>query len=430
LKGIKLYHKFSKRFLLGRIYFLAQGILKKLKAHRDVDKAEVCGSIRRMKETIGDLDFLVTTRKPREITNFFVNLPEVQEIRAKGSTKANVLLRRGPLADLRVVKPESFGAALHYFTGSKAHNIAIRKIGVKKGLKINEYGVFKRVGKKFVKIGGEKEEDIFKAVGLPWIPPEIRQNTGEIEAAEKGKLPNLVSLKDIQGDLHMHTKWSDGENTILEMAQAAKKKGYKYIAITDHTPTVGVTHGLTPNRVLKQIKEIKKINQKVKGIKILSGIEVDIRKDGCLDLPDGILKKLDVVIASIHTAFHLPKKEMTKRIIRAMQNPNVDIIGHPTGRIINKREPYQLDLEEVFKIARKNGIVMEINAFWNRLDLNDINIRLAKNFDVKMSIDTDAHSLSGLDMMIFGVATARRGWAEKKDIINTLPLNKLLKIFK
>jgi DNA polymerase (family 10) len=430
LKGIELYQKFSQRFLLGKVYFLAQGIVEKLKKFPEIDKVELCGSIRRMKETIGDLDILVTAKNPKKVIDFFCSLDEVKEVRAKGSTKANVLLKRGPEADLRVVKPESFGAALHYFTGSKAHNIAIRKMGVERGLRINEYGVFKKVGNKFKLIGGEKEEDVFKAVGLPWIPPEIRENTGEIEAALKNQLPKLINLKDLKGDLHVHSNWSDGADSILEIAEAAKKRGYEYIAITDHTPTVGITGGLTIDRVLEQIKEIKKINEKIKGIKVLSGIEVDIRKDGSLDLPDEILKKLDVVVASVHTSFRQPKDVMTKRIIKAMQNPYVNIIAHPTGRIINEREPYELDLEAIMKEAKKTGTILELNSFWNRLDLNDVNCRLAKSFNVKIAISTDAHNIMELEIIRFGIATARRGWLEKDDVVNTLPVSQLLKILK
>ncbi|MGC9048811.1 MAG: DNA polymerase/3'-5' exonuclease PolX [Patescibacteria group bacterium] len=430
LRGIELYHRFSKRFLLGKIYFLAQGIVDKLKKCPEINQVELCGSIRRMKETIGDLDILATARNPKKAIDFFCQLPEIQEVRAKGPTKVNVLLRRGPEADLRVVKPESFGAALHYFTGSKSHNIAIRRIGVEKGLRINEYGVYKKIDGKLKLIGGRIEEEVFKAVDLPWIPPEIRENTGEIEAAFKNQLPKLITLKDIQGDLHSHSNWSDGAQSILEMAEAAKNLGYKYIAITDHTPTVGITHGLTAERVLKQIKEIQSLNKKLRGIRVLAGIEVDIRKDGSLDLPDKILEKLDIVVASVHTAFRQSREEMTKRIIKAIRNPNVDIIGHPTGRLINEREPYELDLEAIMTEAKRTGTILELNSFWNRLDLSDVNCRLAKERGVKIAISTDAHNAAELEIIKFGVATARRGWLEKKDAVNTLPLDKLLKLLK
>lgn len=430
LRGIQLYKKFSQRFLLGEVYFLAQSILGKLKKYPEIDQAEVCGSLRRMKETIGDLDFLATAKNPKKAIDFFCQLPEVKEIRAKGSTKANVLLRRGLEADLRVVKPESFGAALHYFTGSKSHNIAIRRLGLEGGLRINEYGIYKKGGNKLRRIGGRAEEEIFKAVGLPWIPPEIRENMGEIETASKNELPKLIQPKDIRGDLHIHSNWSDGSESVLEIAQAAKKLGYQYIAITDHTPTIGIAHGLTTARVLRQIEEIKKINKKVSGIRILTGIEVDIHKDGFLDLPDKILSKLEVVIGAVHTAFHQPREEMTKRIIRAMRNPNIDIIAHPTGRKINQREPFDLDLEEIMSEARKTGTILEINSFWNRLDLNDINVRLAKEKGVKIAISTDAHNIIELGVIKFGVATARRGWIEKGEVVNTLPPTQLLATLK
>jgi len=333
-------------------------------------------------------------------------------------------------ADLRGVKPESFGAALHYFTGSKAHNIAIRKLGMEKGLKINEYGVFKRKGKKLKRISGRKEEDIFKAVGLPWIPPEIRHNLGEIEAAQKGELPDLITLKDIKGDLQMHSKWSDGDQSIIEMAEAAKKRGYKYIAITDHASPMGIVKGVNDKSIDKYIKAIEQADKKVKGIKILKGVEVDILPEGGLYLSDKSLKKLDVVMAAVHSSFSLPEKKMTKRIVQALQNPYVNILAHPTGRILGERAPYQLDMEEIIKTARAMGVILEINAFWSRLDLCDTHARMAKEKGVRMAINTDAHNSLQLDNMFFGVATARRGWLEKKDVVNTWPLEKLLKVLK
>lgn len=435
LRGITLYKKFSQRFTLGEAYFLSQDILKQLKQSKLVNQTEVCGSVRRAKETIGDLDILATSEVPQKAIDFFTQLPMVRKVLAKGLTKANVIIKRGPETDLRVVKPGSFGAALHYFTGSKAHNIRIRRLGMEKGLRINEYGVYKirnqKSGvKKLIKIGGEKEKDIFEAVGLPWIPPEIRENEGEIEAAKQNKLPKLVNLKQIQGDLHLHTNWSDGSDSILQMAEAAKKRGYKYIAITDHASPIKVTNGLNSERIVNYVRAIKQINQKIAGIKVLSGIEVDIQKNGQLYLPDNVLKKLDLVIAAIHSGFHLPKNEMTQRIIQAIKNPYVHILAHPTGRLINKREPYELDMEKILKIARQTNIIMEMNASWTRLDLNATQARLTKNKGVKMVISTDAHSANRLTMMQFGVATARRGWLEKGDIINTLPLEGLLKVLK
>ncbi|MFQ6032134.1 MAG: PHP domain-containing protein, partial [Candidatus Zixiibacteriota bacterium] len=294
-----------------------------------------------------------------------------------------------------------------------------------KGLKINEYGVFK----KEKKIAGKTEEEIFKSVNLPYIPPELREDQGEIEAAQIGKLPSLIELKDIKGDLHVHTNWTDGNNTIEEMAKAAKKRGFRYIAICDHSPTVGVTNGLTEDRLLKQIKEIERLNRKLKDFKILSGIEVDIKSNSQLDLEDEILKKLDLVVAAVHTKFSQPEDEMTKRIIKAIENPNVDILAHPTGRLIGKREPYQVDLDKIMDACKANGKVLELNAYPERLDLADINCRKAKEKGVKIAISTDTHSDAHLEWMKFGVATARRGWIEPQDVINTLPLSKLLKFF-
>jgi len=451
LEGIKLYKRFKERFPLGQIYPYAISLKEKLKKSPFVLQIEICGSFRRRKETIGDLDILVTSKNPKKIIDFFVNLPEIQKVNAKGTTKVNVLLKHGPETDLRVVKPESFGAALHYFTGSKTHNIQIRKMGMERGLRINEYGVFKIKNQKstlrqssglilnkaeaskiknLLRIGGREEEDVFKAVGLPWIPPEIRENEGEIEAAQKNNLPKLIKEKDIKGDLHIHSDWSDGENSLLEIAKACQKRGYQYIAITDHSSPLGITNSLSPSRILKQIKTIKEINKKLRNFYILSGIEVDINKDGSIFLPDKILEKFDLVVAGVHSSFRLPKEQITKRVIRAMQNLNVDILAHPTGQLINEREPYLIDFEAVIKEAQKTKTILEINAFWSRLDLNALNARKAKENGVKLAISTDSHSLNHLDFITFGVDTARRGWIEKKNVINTLPLNELLKFLK
>jgi len=451
LEGIKLYKRFKERFPLGQIYPYAISLKEKLKKSPFVLQIEICGSFRRRKETIGDLDILVTSKNPKKIIDFFVNLPEIQKVNAKGTTKVNVLLKHGPETDLRVVKPESFGAALHYFTGSKTHNIQIRKMGMERGLRINEYGVFKIKNQKstlrqssglilnkaeaskiknLLRIGGREEEDVFKAVGLPWIPPEIRENEGEIEAAQKNNLPKLIKEKDIKGDLHIHSDWSDGENSLLEIAKACQKRGYQYIAITDHSSPLGITNSLSPSRILKQIKTIKEINKKLRNFYILSGIEVDINKEGSIFLPDKILEKFDLVVAGVHSSFRLPKEQITKRVIRAMQNLNIDILAHPTGQLINEREPYLIDFEAVIKEAQKTKTILEINAFWSRLDLNALNARKAKENGVKLAISTDSHSLNHLDFITFGVDTARRGWIEKKNVINTLPLNELLKFLK
>lgn len=452
LKAIASYKRFKQRFLLGEIYFLAQDILKQLKESKLVNRVEVCGSIRRWKETVGDLDILAISKTPRKTIKFFTTLEPIKRVIAQGSTKAQVVLKQGIGADLRVVRPESFGAAVHYFTGSKAHNIHVRRLGMEKGLRINEYGVFKKKGprtrakpcrpagrqagrsvrdrQKLIRIGGQKEIEIFKAIGLPWIAPELREDEGEVEAAQAGKLPKLITLKHIRGDLHLHTNWSDGYKTILKVAEAAKKIGYEYIAITDHASPIGVTNGLDAQRTLKYIKAIKRADKKIRGIKILTGVEVDIKKDGSLYLPDKVLKQIEVVVAAIHAGFKMSKQEMTKRIIKAMENPLVNIIAHPTGRLLNRREPYQLDFNQIMAKAKQTGTVLEIIAFWKRLDLNAGQARLAKNKGVKMVISTDAHHPDSLKVMQFGVATARRGWLEKKDVINTLPLKEFLKFLK
>ncbi len=430
LKAIASYKRFKQRFLLGETYFLAQDILKQLKESKLVNRVEVCGSIRRWKETVGDLDILAISKTPQKAIKFFTTLEPIKRVIAQGSTKAQVILKQGIGADLRVVRPESFGAAVHYFTGSKAHNIHVRRLGMGKGLRINEYGVFKKKGQKLIRIGGQKETEIFKAIGLPWIAPELREDEGEVEAAQAGKLPKLITLKHIRGDLHLHTNWSDGYKTILKVAEAAKKIGYEYIAITDHASPIGVTNGLDAQRTLKYIKAIKRADKKIKGIKILTGVEVDIKKDGSLYLPDKVLKQIEVVVAAIHAGFKMSKQEMTKRIIKAMENPFVNIIAHPTGRLLNRREPYQLDFNQIMAKAKQTGTVLEITAFWKRLDLNAGQARLAKNKDVKMVISTDAHHPDSLKVMQFGVATARRGWLEKKDVINTLPLKEFLRFLK
>ena len=426
LRGIQLYKASKGRMLLGRAWFIANEIIEKLSVLKEVKKISPAGSLRRMKETIGDIDILVISTNPMKVMNFFTSMPDVKEILAKGPTKSTVILRSGIQADVRVLKPESWGSALQYFTGSKEHNIALRRIAIKKGYKLNEYGLFK--GKK--QIAGKTEEEIYRKLGLQWIPPELRENRGEIEAAQKKALPKLVDYKDIKGDFHVHTKWSDGDNTIKEMALAAKQLGYEYICISDHSKSEPLAHGLDEKKLLEQIKEIRKIDRQLKGIKILAGNEVDILADGSLDLSDSVLKKLDIVIASVHSGFKMPKQKMTKRIIKAIENKYVDILGHPTGRIINERPPYAVDLEAIFQVAKDRRVHMEINSFPDRLDLNDTAIMEAKKYGLRFAINTDAHNADQLKLIKFGVATARRGWAEKKDIINTYSLKQLGRFFR
>jgi len=423
LKGIEQFKRHIGRFPLGTALPYVESIVAELKKLKEVDKILPSGSLRRMKETIGDIDILITSKKPEKVMDFFTKLPQVKEVLAKGSTKSTVILKNNIQADLRVVAPESFGTAAHYFTGSKQHNIRIRERGVKKGLKISEYGIFK--GKK--RIGGEKEEDVFKATGLPFIPPELRENLGEIEAAERGKLPKLITIKDIRGDFHMHTKASDGGNTIEEMAEAAKKLGYEYIAITDHSISSRIANGLSEKELLSHCKKIDAAGKKIKGITILKGTEVDIKPDGTLDYKDSILKNLDVVIAAVHSKFGMKREEMTKRIISAMHNKYVNIIAHPTGRLLGKRDPYEIDMDKLLLEAKKTGTYIELNAYPERLDLFDFYCKKAKELGILIAIGTDAHTTSQLETMRFGVAIGRRGWLEAKDILNSLPLSKVIK---
>jgi DNA polymerase (family 10) len=429
LQGIQQVQKYKERLPLAFIYPRAHDIVDQLAKIKEVKQITLAGSLRRMRETIADADILVASEKPKPVMDAFVKLPQASKVVAKGGTKSSITTKDGFQADLRVVKPESFGAAQHYFTGSKAHNIRIRSLGIDRGLKVNEYGVFK--GDK--SIAGKTEEEVFKAVGLPFIPPELREDQGEIEAGLEKRLPHLVESKDLKGDLHVHSEWSDGHDTIEQMAQAAKKRGYRYLAICDHSPTIGVTNGLDPKRLRKQMQEIDKLNEKMtktgktKNLRILKGIEVDIKSNGQLDLQDDVLKELDIVVAAVHTKFGQPKKEMTRRIVKAIENPHVDIIAHPTGRLIGRREAYQVDMDKLMDACKASGKALELNAYPERLDLSDLNCRKAKEKEVKIAISTDAHRDRHLDWMSFGIATARRGWIEPEDVVNTLPLSGLLK---
>jgi len=428
LRGIELYKRRKERVLLGTALPLAEEMVESLGHLKETDKINFAGSVRRKKETIGDIDILVTSRKPEKIMKTFTSLPQVREILAEGPTKSSVITKDDIHVDVRVVEPISFGAALQYFTGSKAHNIKLRELAIKRGLKINEYGVFEsETGQR---IAGEEEEEVYRILDLPFIPPELREDRGEIEAAQENRLPRLVEYPQIKGDLHLHSQWSDGVHTIKQMAEAAKKKGYKYIAITDHSQSLKFAGGLTEERLKEQIEEIRKLNQKLDDFTVLTGIEVDIKSDGSLDFSDEILSKLDVVIAAIHSGFKQESKIITERLVGAMQNRFVSIIAHPTGRLIGYRESYQVDIDKIMDMAAKTGTILEINAYPERLDLNDIYCRMAKDRGVQLAIETDAHSIDGLELMNLGVYVARRGWLEEKDIVNTLPLNKLLKRLK
>lgn len=404
----------------------AQELLRYFEKVKGIKRIAVAGSYRRRKETVGDLDILVSCRKDSEVMEAFAGYDEVKRVIAKGNTKSSVILRSGLQVDLRKVPNGCYGAALHYFTGSKAHNIAVRKLGVKKKLKINEYGVFK--GKR--RVAGKKEEDVYRCVDLPYIEPELREGTGELEAAQKGKLPELVTMDDLRGDLHAHTKATDGHGSLEEMAEAAKKRKYSYLAITEHSKKVSMAHGFDARKLKKQIKAIDKLNDKLKGITILKGIEVDILKDGSLDLPGDILGELDVVVCSVHYDRNMTKKDMTERIMKAMDNPHFNILAHPTGRLINERSPYEVDLEKVLKKAKESGCFLEVNAHPDRLDLSDRYCRMAREAGVKLAISTDAHSTADLAFMRFGVDQARRGWLEAEEVINTRSLRDLKKLLK
>ena len=426
LKGIEEVKSRIGRFRIVDADHYVQALLTFLKNAKGIVALEAAGSYRRRCETVRDLDILATTSGNSNMMSHFVSFPEVKEILAQGPTKSSVRLHSGLQVDLRVLDRQSYGAALHYFTGSKAHNIAIRGIGHSQGLKINEYGVFRGDDP----VGGETEEQVFHSVGLLWIPPELRENRGEVEAAASGRLPKLVELKDIKGDLQMHSKYSDGQNTLSEMIEACRSRGYQYMALTDHSQAVRVAGGLKPDEFKKQFKEIDRMQKRFSEIRVLKSAEVDILGDGSLDLEDAILEQMDVVLVSIHSKFNMTKAEMTRRIIRAMRHPRVNILGHPTGRLINQREPYLLEIEEVVKVAKEEGVLLEANAHPERLDLQDYHLQLAKQSGVKVVINTDSHRTSDLDYMRYGVDQARRGWLEKSDVANTLPLNAFLKLLK
>jgi DNA polymerase (family 10) len=425
LRGIQLVKAGRERMHLGTAHSLAEEIISALDPLPEVKRISPAGSLRRMKETVKDIDLLIVSSRPTKVMEVFVSLSLVGEIVARGETKSSIRTREGIQVDLRVVEPESFGAALAYFTGSKTHNIRLREMARKRGLKINEYGIFKEKSGK--RIAGKEEDEIYRALDLPFIPPELREDLGEIEAAQKGKLPSLVGLEQIRGDLHVHSNWSDGAHSLEELADAARKTGYEYIAITDHSQSLGIAGGLKEEDLLKQIDEIGAINRKLSNFRLLPGTEVDIRGDGKLDIEDKVLAKLDVVAAAIHSGFKQSKEKLTKRMIRAIKNRYVNIIAHPSGRLLGEREAYELDWEEVMREARKNNTALEINAYPQRLDLNDIRCRRAKELGLSLAISTDTHTINQLGTMKFGVATARRGWLEKKDIINTLNLTRLIK---
>ena len=416
----------EQRFKLIEAEGIARPLLDYLQETKGVKEIVIAGSYRRRKETVGDLDILVTASKNSPVMDRFTAYDEVVEIISQGKTRAAVRLRSGISVDLRVVPQISYGAALVYFTGSKAHNIAIRKLGMKKGLKINEYGVFK--GDR--RVAGNTEKAVYAKLGLPLIAPELRQDKGEIEAARKGRLPKLVTLQDIRGDLHCHTRASDGRHSLEQMADAARARGYEYFSINDHSQHVTVAHGLNKKQLIEEIKAIDRLNKKLRDIVVLKSVEVDILEDGSLDMPDSVLRELDFRVCAVHYKFNLPRKQQTERILRAMDNAYFNILAHPTGRLINERAPYEIDLERVMQAARERGVMLELNAHPDRLDLTDDACRMAKDLGVKITIATDAHSTDGLDFMRFGIDQARRGWLEASDVANTRSLNQLQELFK
>jgi len=422
LKAIEVFRRASGRFRLDTAFNLAQEIEAYVRELKSVDEVTAAGSLRRGRETVGDLDLLVTGRDPAAVAEHFLRFPGVTQVLAKGEDKVSVKLKNDMQVDVRMLDPSAYGAALMYFTGSKEHNVAMRDRAKKKGWKLNEYGLFK--GEK--SIAGRTEEEVFQKLGLEWIPPELRESQGEIEAAEEGRLPKLVELEDIKGDLQMHTTASDGRCSVEEMAVAAKELGYRYILITDHSKAVTIANGLDDKRALENIQRIKAARQNVKDIEIWAGTEVDILAGGRLDYPDEILRQFDIVLASVHSRMTQPGEEMTARLLKALENPYVRILGHPTGRQILKRGPFLFDIEKVFEKAKELGVILEVNANPERLDLSDHNVRLAANRHMKVIISTDAHNPSHFQFMRFGVMTARRGWMEKKGVLNTLPPEKLL----
>ena len=400
---------------------MARPLVAYLEDIEGVERVQVAGSYRRRKETVGDLDVLAISEAGRETIQRFVDYEDVDEIVSQGGTRSTVVFRSGLQVDVRVVPRESYGAALFYFTGSKDHNIALRNLALDQGLKVNEYGVFRDEER----IAGETEDEIYKLFDLPYIPPELRQNRGELAAARKGRLPVLVTLDDIRGDLQMHTTGSDGDASLEEMARAALERGYEYVAITDHSPQVAVAQGLDAEALARQIDEIDRLNDDLEGITILKSIEVDILEDGSLDLPDDALARLDLRICSVHSHFGLSREKQTERIMRAMDNPYFNILAHPTGRRIGERPPYDVDLERVMEAALERGCFLEINAHPERLDLDDVQTKRAKDMGLKLAINTDAHSIAELDFMRFGIGQARRGWLEAHDVLNTRSWAKL-----
>lgn len=423
LAGIQALTHRSQRIPIGEARPVALALLSGLRASvSSLVKTAVAGSLRRWRETIGDVDLLVAAEDPEPVMEAFTRLPDVAEVILRGSTKTSIRTRDGLQVDLRVVPPERWGTALQYFTGSQAHNIALRERALKRGLSLSEYALKREDGKEIL---CAEEEEVYAALELPWIPPELRENRGEIEAAEEGRLPRLIEVSDLEGELHAHSTWSDGTATIEEMAEAARARGYRYLVITDHSESLGVTGGLTVERLREQRAEIERLNKRWSDFRLLHGIEVEIRADGTLDYPDEVLAELDCVVASIHTGLRQDREQITARALAAVRNPHVDILGHPSGRLLGRREESAVDLEVVLQAAAETGVAMEINAHPSRLDLDDVHVRRAIELGVPLVINCDAHSPADFDLIEYGVATARRGWAAPEHVLNALPLERL-----
>jgi len=427
LKGVAMVRRGAGRRLLGVVLPVAHDLLERLRAVSGVNEIGLAGSLRRMNETVGDIDILATSRKPEAVMDAFAGAPQVAQVLARGPTRSSVILDIGVQADLRVVEPAAFGAALQYFTGSKEHNVALRERAIRRGLKLIEYGVWRLTDGK--RVAARSEADVYRAVGVPWIPPELREHQGEIEAAIAGRLPRLIEPRDIRGDLHMHTTWSDGAQSAEEMARAAKALGYEYISITDHSQSMKFVGGPSVDALRARIPEVRSLSERL-GITVLIGTECEIQADGTLDYPDDLLAELDVVIASVHSRFKMSRDEMTRRIIRAMTNEHVDILGHPTGRKLGQRDPYDIDVDAVVDAAVRSGTALEIDAYPDRLDLKDAHVRLTTQRGARLEIGSDAHTIAHLQHMPYGVGIARRGWAEATDVINTRPLNELLDLLR
>ncbi len=428
LKGIEFIKKKKGKMLLSVALFTAETVISRLEKLKDVAKISYAGSLRRMKEMVRDIDILAISTKPLKVMDAFTSIPEAKEVLAHGQTRSSILTKEDIQVDLRVMEKDLFGAAMVYFTGSKSHNIHLRKLAISKGLKVSEYGVFSARGgsasggknKGNKRIASRTEEDVYRALGMAYVPPELREDSGECEAALDDNLPDLVELEDIKGDFHVHSDWSDGSSSLEEMAMAAKARGYEYIVIADHSKSLKIANGLSVKDRLEQIDRIHKLNKKLKGIEVLAGVEVDIMDDGSLDYSDDILKELDVVTAAIHSGFTQSEEKLTRRTVTSMKNRYVHIIAHPTGRLLGEREGYQINIEEVLKAARDTNTAIEVNSNPERLDLTDINCRRAKDLGVMIALTTDAHITYSLDHMRYGVSVARRGWLEKKNILNSL----------